>query len=39
MRQMKLYARGSRYRYKRYNKKSSSIERPNPSNQAFHMDQ
>ncbi|EJQ97832.1 hypothetical protein II5_05911 [Bacillus cereus MSX-A1] len=27
MRQMKLYAKGIRYRYKSYNKKSPSIER------------
>ncbi|HDR6247699.1 TPA: IS3 family transposase [Bacillus cereus] len=39
MRQMKLYAKGSRYRYKRYNKKSPSIERPNLLNQVFHTDQ
>ncbi|AQZ48414.1 transposase [Paenibacillus larvae subsp. larvae] len=36
IRQMKLYAKGSRYCYKRYNKKSSSIERPNLLNQVFH---
>ncbi|MGX5633967.1 IS3 family transposase [Bacillus thuringiensis] len=29
MRQMKLYAKGNRYRYKHYNKKGPSIERPN----------
>ncbi|EJQ96304.1 hypothetical protein II5_06084 [Bacillus cereus MSX-A1] len=39
MRQMKLYAKGSRYRYKRYNKKSPSIERPNLLNQVFQTDQ
>ncbi len=39
MRQMKLYAKGSRYRYKRYNKKSTSIERPNLLNQVFQTDQ
>ncbi|WP_141525796.1 IS3 family transposase [Bacillus pseudomycoides] len=38
MRQMKLYAKGSRYRYKRYNKKSPSIERPNLLNQVFQTD-
>ncbi|MDN4866186.1 IS3 family transposase [Priestia megaterium] len=38
MRQMNLYAKGSRYRHKRYNKKSPSIERPNPLNQGFHTD-
>ncbi|GAB6767185.1 hypothetical protein bcgnr5414_25770 [Bacillus cereus] len=38
MRQMNLYAKGSRYRYKRYNKKSPSIERPNLLNQVFHTD-
>ncbi|WP_420792438.1 IS3 family transposase [Bacillus cereus] len=37
--QMKLYAKGSRYRYKRYNKKSPSIERPNLLNQVFQTDQ
>ncbi|KIP28651.1 integrase core domain protein [Bacillus thuringiensis serovar morrisoni] len=35
----KLYAKGSRYRYKRYNKKSPSIERPNLLNQVFQTDQ
>lgn len=39
MRQMKLYAKGSRYRYKRYNKKSTFIERPNHLNQVFQTDQ
>ncbi|EOO25744.1 hypothetical protein IIU_06082 [Bacillus cereus VD133] len=39
MRQIKLYAKGSRYRYKRYNKKSPSIERPNLLNQVFQTDQ
>ncbi|EOP90483.1 hypothetical protein IGM_02175 [Bacillus cereus HuB4-4] len=39
MRQMKLYAKGSRYQYKRYNKKSPSIERPNLLNQVFQTDQ
>lgn len=38
MRQMKLYAKGSRYRYKHYNKKSHSIERPNLLNQVFQAD-
>ncbi|NEW04325.1 IS3 family transposase [Bacillus megaterium] len=38
MREMNLYAKGSRYRYKRYNKKSPSIERPNLLNQVFHTD-
>ncbi|PFE58775.1 hypothetical protein CN319_32130, partial [Bacillus cereus] len=37
--QMKLYAKGSRYRYKRYNKKSPSIERPNLLNQVFQTNQ
>lgn len=36
MRQMKLYVKGSRYRY---NKKSLSIERPNLLNQVFQPDQ
>ncbi|EOO65535.1 hypothetical protein IKE_03438 [Bacillus cereus VD196] len=36
---MKLYAKGSRYRYKRYNKKAPSIERPNLLNQVFQTDQ
>ena len=35
MRTMKLYPRGTRYRYKRYNQESSSIERPNLLNQSF----
>ncbi|EOO60371.1 hypothetical protein IKE_05972, partial [Bacillus cereus VD196] len=39
MRQMKLYAKGSRYRYKRYNKKLPSIERPNLLNQVFQTNQ
>ncbi|MGX1460773.1 transposase InsO family protein [Bacillus thuringiensis] len=39
MHQMKLYAKGSRYRYKRYNKKSPSIERLNLLNQVFQTDQ
>lgn len=36
---MKLYAKDSRYRYKRYNKKSPSIERPNLLNQVFQTNQ
>lgn len=39
MRQMKLYAKGSRYQYKRYNKKSPSIERLNLLNQVFQTNQ
>ncbi|MGI8362632.1 IS3 family transposase [Bacillus cereus] len=39
MLQMKLYAKDSRYRYKRYNKKSPSIERLNLLNQVFQTDQ
>jgi len=38
MREMKLYAKGSRYRYKNYNKQSTTIERPNLLNQVFHTD-
>jgi putative transposase len=32
---MRLYARGSRYRYKYYNKKSPSLSRPNLIHQVF----
>lgn len=38
MRIMKLYPRGTRYRYKRYNQKSSAVERPNLLNQLFKTD-
>lgn len=38
MRIMKLFPKGTRYRYKRYNQKSSSIERPNLLNQSFETD-
>ena len=38
MRNMKLTPRGTRYRYKRYNQGSSSIERPNLLNQVFQTD-
>lgn len=38
MRNMKLVPRGTRYAYKRYNQKSSSIERPNLLNQTFQTD-
>lgn len=38
MRNMKRFPRGTRYRYKRYNQESSSIERPNLLNQLFHTD-
>lgn len=38
MRNMKLIPRGTRYRYKRYNQESSSIERPNLLNQSFLTD-
>lgn len=38
MRNMKLFPRGTRYQYKRYNQKSSSIERPNLLNQIFQTD-
>lgn len=38
MRNMKLYPKGTRYRYKRYNQKSASIERPNLLNQTFQTD-
>jgi putative transposase len=35
MRNMKLLPKGTRYAYKRYFQKSSSIERPNLLNQCF----
>ena len=38
MRELKLYSKGTRYRYKHYNQKSSAIERPNLLNQIFHTD-
>lgn len=38
MRTMKLLPKGTRYRYKRYNQQSSSIERPNLLNQSFQTD-
>ena len=38
MRQMNLYEKGGRYSYKRYNKKSPSIERSNLLNQVFHTE-
>lgn len=38
MRNMKLVPKGTRYRYKRYNQKSSLIERPNLLNQSFQTD-
>lgn len=38
MRNMKLYPKGTRYRYKRYNQESTLIERPNLLNQSFHTD-
>jgi putative transposase len=38
MRNMKLFAKGARYRYKRYNQESSSVERPNLLNQIFQTD-
>ncbi|WP_157857753.1 IS3 family transposase, partial [Gottschalkia purinilytica] len=38
MRNMKLVPRGTRCRYKHYNQKSSSIERPNLLNQLFQTD-
>lgn len=38
MRNMKLLPKGTRYRYKRYNQQSSSIERPNLLNQSFQTD-
>ena len=38
MRNMKLCPKGTRYRYKRYNEKSTSIERPNLLNQLFQTD-
>jgi putative transposase len=38
MRNMMLLPKGTRYRYKHYNKESSSIERPNLLNQLFRTD-
>ena len=38
MRELNLYPKGTRYRYKNYNKKTNSIERPNLLNQMFHTD-
>lgn len=38
MRNMKLFPRGTRYRYKRYNLGSASVERPNLLNQSFQTD-
>lgn len=38
MRNMKLLPKDTRYRYKRYNQNSSSIERPNLLNQTFKTD-
>lgn len=38
MRELKLYSKGTRYKYKNYNKKTSSIERPNLLNQMFYAD-
>lgn len=38
MRTMKLNPKGTRYRYKRYNQETASIERPNLLNQSFKTD-
>lgn len=38
MRELKLWPKGTRYRYKYYNKKSNAIERPNLLNQMFQTD-
>ncbi len=38
MRNLKRLPKGARYRYKRYNQQSSSIERPNLLNQSFQTD-
>ena len=38
MRELKLYPKGTRYKYKNYNKKTNSIERPNLLNQMFYAD-
>lgn len=38
MRELKLYPKGTRYRYKNYNKKTHSVERPNLLNQMFYTD-
>ncbi|WP_050816294.1 IS3 family transposase [Clostridium sp. DL-VIII] len=35
MRNMKLFPRGCRYRYKNYNQKVNAVERPNLLNQVF----
>ena len=38
MRELKLCPKGTRYKYKNYNKKTNSIERPNLLNQMFYAD-
>lgn len=38
MRNMKLLPKGTRYQNKRYNRESSSIEKPNLLNQIFQTD-
>lgn len=38
MREMRLWPKGTRYRYKNYNKKSNAVERPNLLNQVFQAD-
>jgi len=36
MRKMKLYPKGTRFRYKRYNQNTNAVERPNLLNQMFY---
>jgi putative transposase len=38
MREMQLYPKGTRYRYKQFNKKSNGIDHPNLLNQVFKTD-
>ncbi len=38
MRKMKLYPKGTRYRYKQYNQNANTIERPNLLNQMFYAE-
>lgn len=38
MRELKLWPKGTRYKYKHYNRKSNAVERPNLLNQIFQTD-
>lgn len=38
MRELKLWTKGTRYRYKNYNKKSNAVEYKNMLNQVFQAD-